>query len=732
MNKLKTLSLSSGYTKCVIIFTSYVFLLDYKVISLVFLIASTLFLLLDKKFTALLLLFTICFLYNYKIHYNTTNLTNPTTLTGIIKTIPEMKNDKIKFTFETTNKELVIVNIPSDLVSATNLTSGQALTIKGNSYQPTSPTTPNIFDYKQYLYYQEIHWIFNVEEYLIIPKIAVQPSTITQKLYYYIDNIHPSYSSKYIKAFLFGNKVSLDEEILNSTESLGIMHLFVVSGLHINTILLLGHLFKPKWLPSKVATISTTIFLVTYTILLDFSPSIFRASLFYWYSKLLIPKGVSKLNILSLAFLTMTLINPFYIHQLGFLLSFVVTYVLILFIPAINSPSKIKNITLISIMANLATIPIISYTMYDLNYFAIINNIIVGTLIVTIFFPATLLVFLIQPLYRLYFYIVNIFEWLLLYASHLTPQKIIVGKFNIFLIALYYIVLLLAYVYIKNKKTKRGILLISALFLIPLINPYLNLNTEVTILDVGQGDSILVKSPSQSCNMLIDTGGSFENSISNYTTLPYLKSKGIRKLDYLVITHGDFDHLGEAINIINNLDVKTIIISQYSNSNKTIELLDVANTLNIKIVKLQSDSSFNCGKNTFKVLSPFNDFDNENNNSLVLHAKIGKYYWLFTGDIEEEVEKDFVLLYPKIKVDVLKVSHHGSKTSTSEVFVETYMPKYALISVGKNNFYGHPNDRVIERLKIINSKIYRTDLQGTIIFKDGPFTKNKFTTTSSN
>ena len=277
------------------------------------------------------------------------------------------------------------------------------------------------------------------------------------------------------------------------------------------------------------------------------------------------------------------------------------------------------------------------------------------------------------------------------------------SKVNIFIFILYYIII--TFIFIKPKYFY---ILIIMIFIHNNIK-YFNQNNYLTMIDVGQGDSILLELKNK--NILIDTGG---NSFSDYNIavnklIPYFKSLGIKKIDYLILTHGDYDHLGEAVNLINNFKVDKVILNN-----------DKFNDLETELINVLNDRNINYFKNV-KQLSIFNNklyflndelYSNENDNSIVLYVVVNDVKMLFMADAGISVEHDIIKKYNLNDIDILKVGHHGSKTSTSKEFITQIQPKYALISVGANNWYGHPHEEVLENLN--SSNIYRTDLNGSI------------------
>ena len=247
---------------------------------------------------------------------------------------------------------------------------------------------------------------------------------------------------------------------------------------------------------------------------------------------------------------------------------------------------------------------------------------------------------------------------------------------------------------------------------------------KVTVIDVGQGDSIFIKLPNNSSNVLIDTGGivNYTNeewkiknkgySIAKDRIIPYLKSNGINKLDTLILTHGDYDHMGEAINLIDSFKVNKVIFNcgDYNDlEQELIRKLDDAGIRYYSCIKKLS-----VGKYKFNFLNT-KIYNNENDNSSVIYFNYNNNKFLFMGDASKNREKDILDIYNLGSIDFLKIGHHGSDTSTSNEFIDNIEPKYSLISVGKNNRYGHPKKNVLDVLN--KSKIYRTDQDGSIMLK---------------
>ena len=232
------------------------------------------------------------------------------------------------------------------------------------------------------------------------------------------------------------------------------------------------------------------------------------------------------------------------------------------------------------------------------------------------------------------------------------------------------------------------------------------------MIDVGQGDSFLFHSNNNI--FLVDTGGSFydDNNVNSTKVSNVLKSLGIRKIDYIFITHGDIDHIGYCRSLLDDFRIGKVYFNMNEYNNNELSLQKFLKKREIKYEKI-GETKFMMGKFFVQALSI--DFDNENDSSIMLAINVERLKLLFMGDSGKIVENYLLKNAVLGKVDILKVGHHGSKTSSSKEFINEINPKYSIISVGKNNRYGHPNKEVLNNLR--DSKIYRTDQDGSIMFK---------------
>lgn len=247
------------------------------------------------------------------------------------------------------------------------------------------------------------------------------------------------------------------------------------------------------------------------------------------------------------------------------------------------------------------------------------------------------------------------------------------------------------------------------------------------MLDIGQGDCILVHSKNH--NILIDTGGKMQyrkekwktrqtSNMATTTIIPYLKSRGIRSLEKLILTHGDYDHLGETKNLLTNFKVKNVYINE---GNINYYERDLVKYYNAKVLK--QDMTFTVGN--FKFISLNSNLKNENDSSIVLYASNQNYKFIFMGDASIKSEKYILENYNLGQIDILKVGHHGSSTSTSEEFLKTIKPRLALISAGIDNKFNHPHQKVINLLNKYHVTTYVTNKVGSI---ELDLTKNKIST----
>ena len=578
-----------------------------------------------------------------------------------------------------------------------NYSFGDKIYIEGEISVPNNNTIPNNFNYKDYLYHKYIYYIIKIDKIKMISKNDNIFLNIKNSIYKRIDTIK---YNDYLYAFILGKSYYIDSEVLNNYKINGITHLFALSGLHVSSSIILFILKKIK-LNEKLSYFITSLFLIFFAFIASFTPSIIRSVLFFILSSInnVYYLYIKPKYLLYIVFSILIFINPFYIYDTGFILSFCISFFILLF----NEKNKINNnllsILVISILSTLSSLPIIINMSYEINILGFINNLFFIPYVTYIVFPLSIIVVFISKLSFILNFLIIIMEYISKVSSNIFNIKLIFPKMSLFLIIIYYVLLIL----IVKKINLKKIFIIYLSFLY--FRCDFDKNNYVYFIDVGQGDSALIVTKNNK-SILIDTGGKVGSnySLMKSNVIPFFKSIGIRKLDYLFITHGDYDHAGYGIDLVNNFNVKNRFTNKgkYNLLEKKLNIKSFNNSYikidNVEIYSLNSKH-----------------YNNENSDSLVLLVIIDNYKLLFMGDASINTEKDIMNNYDIGDVFILKVGHHGSKTSSSEEFINSVNPKYSIISVGKNNKFGHPNKEVLDNLS--NSKIYRTDIDGSIMFK---------------
>ncbi len=594
-----------------------------------------------------------------------------------------------------------------------NYSLNDTIKIKGTLTIPNNNTIPNTFNYKNYLYHKNIKYVLNIESF---KKIKSNKNILYKIKNYFYKRINNMKYNNYMYAFILGDNTHINNDSYNNYKINGVTHLFALSGLHVSMFssILLFILKKLKF-NEKLSFIFSSIFLLFFSFIASFTPSILRAVIFFMLSNInkIYYFYIKPKNLLYTTFIILVLINANYIFNTGFILSFTIT----LFILLVNENIKIDKYSLlkISFFSFLSSFPIIINLSYEINLIGFINNIIFIPFVSSIVFPLSLICLLFNNLTFILNIFTNIMEFISKYSTSILNLTIYFPKINIFEIIVYYILVILII-----KKYKKLIYILLLFLLVIYIKPYFNKNTYVYYLDVSQGDSSLIITKNNK-TILIDTGGVINNkkeewrkrnkdfNLMTSNIIPFFKSIGIKKIDYLIFTHGDSDHMGYSLDLINNFKVSEVIFNIGSFNNLESVLLEIIKS---KDIKYNTNLEYLNIDNIKLQFLNTKEYDNENDNSNVIYFNYNNYKFLFMGDAGIEKEKDILEKYNLKDIDFLKVGHHGSNTSSSKYFIDKINPKYSLISVGKNNRYGHPNDNVLKNLK--NSKIYRTDYNGTI------------------
>ena len=654
----------------------------------------------DKLFIILFIFVIIISIIRISIPKQSNYGPNSTKIIGIIIECHHI-NDQYKMTIK--GKEKVIVNYYSKDDIKLNL--GDKIKVVGKFIKPESNKTKYLFNYKKYLERKNIFYM--------VKATSIKKINSSKSPYYLMKNIIISRieNDPYLNTFLIGDKTFINDNVIRSYQENGISHLFALSGMHITLLVsLISKFLKNFNLSEEDIFKCTSIILFAYLLLVGFSPSILRGVLFYFLFSLnrIYYFYIKKINLFLFIISISLLINPNFIFDVGFLYSYLISLSLILMSKELESNNYFISLLKVSLLSFFVSIPITLFNFYQLNILSIIYNLIFVPFVSIIIFPFSLFTFIFKPLSPIYSLLIIVLEKVSLFVCKFRFGKLIFKRLPLIVYILYFLIILL----FLFRKKKEYIYLVLILLFIHLLIPYYDQSKYIEMIDVGQGDSILLHSNNK--NILIDTGGKLSNEgeIFYNTIYPLLKNSGIKKIDVLVISHGDFDHMGEAINLINNFKVEKVIFNCGEFNDLEKELIRVLDKKKIKYYSCIKE--LNIDKNKLYFLQT-KEYDNENDNSNVIYTELNNYKFLFMGDASTITEKEIIDKYNLPDIDVLKVGHHGSKTSSSKEFINEINPKYSIISVGKNNRYGHPNKEVLNNLE--KSRIYRTDIDGSIMFK---------------
>lgn len=597
-----------------------------------------------------------------------------------------------------------------------NIKYGSLLEIKGNVVDQSNSTIPNGFNYKDYLEKSGINNSILIENIKVISQSNNIFYVVKNKAY---ERISLFKNPNYMYAFILGNTDYISSDINDMYVENGITHLFSLSGLHVGVFaLIIMKLLKIFRIKEFKRICIVFALLLVFAFITGYSPSIIRATILFFLVALnkYLKFNVNTENILIVTFAVSLLFKPNDIYNVGFQLSYIVTYFLIVSNFLFKSKNAIKVSFLIGVISCISSLPIIINLNGEINLFSIFNNIIFVPFVSYIIFPLALFTYMFPFMQNIFYFFVEIMEHLSIFLNDF-KLIIVVRNITFMCVVIYYIFLFLLF---KTKKLK-FLVLDFLLILIIKFSIVLDKNTYFYFLDVGQGDSMFILTENKK-SIIIDTGGKIDYekeewavrrtnySICEDTLIPFYKSLGAKEIDYMFVTHGDVDHAKEARCISENMNVKQSFIN--SDGVTDYEKLDNYKKFGNSFIEIDNVKIYNINS----VL-----YDNENDNSLVLLVVINNLKFLLMGDASIKVEKNLITNYYLSDVDVLKVGHHGSKSSSSKEFIDEINPKYAIISVGENNRYNHPSNEVLDNLK--NSIIYRTDKDGTILFK---INDNKF------
>ncbi len=582
------------------------------------------------------------------------------------------------------------------------------------------------FSYKEYLKYRNIEFITNSEEIRYLKQIKNIDYYLYKYQIKYLNQLRKYLGNRirFIDSIFLGNSKSMNENEINTWRNMGILHLQAVSGSQIGAtldILMFIFILTPKKGLTKYVLF--TIPLLTYGLMTN-SPSVWRAILYIIVIKILQINNRNKLDMLALMFtmIILLVINPGMLYQISFQLSYVITIGLLLFkdnILRINN--KFHKIIYVGFLSIIFAWPLLIQYFQEVSLFGIIFTPLFAPFIQLIIFISCILMFLpfaivfLKPLVFFLNILLIILEGITTFSSKI-DFLIVRGKpWGFLIISIFYIYL----VFWNNKKFKLKYKHLFPLIFASLIiwNNFSNFidneNICVTFINVGQGDCILIECKDTRKVILID-GGAKNNFIDmgEKELLPYLKRKGINKIDYLISTHSDNDHRGGLESVLKYCEVSEILIP-YNNND---EYLDWISKYNGKVKEINQGYKIILGDTIIDILNPLKikkDLDS-NSKSIVLSLNYYNSNILLTADCDLDVLERLII--DDYSFDIVKAPHHGSKYSYKKNIYSQLKVKSVIFSVGKN-LYGHPSKEIINDLNIANIDYYRTDYDKDIVIK---------------
>ncbi|KMK76651.1 hypothetical protein AB990_11810 [Alkalihalobacillus pseudalcaliphilus] len=649
------------------------------------------------------------------------------------------------------------VKVETEQFAFKQISAGDRCYVEAILVEPSVATNFYSFNYKEFLYYQRTHWILeaNAPSLQCIERqghLIQRLETFRQEQMYRLEAELDTSVAGMIIALLFGERMFFEEEILTAYQRLGVFHLLAISGLHVGFIFsAIYFLLIRIGIPKERAQVTIMCLLPIYMILAGAAPPVVRACCmtFIVFLSLRLKRRLPSFYIITFVFMLYLGINPYALFQLGFQLSFLISFGLIISSQTINAryPNYLSQLVIVSALAQLLSFPFMLYHFFEQSWLQIPLNLVYIPFISLIILPYVFFIYLtgfVWPflsgwlLEGMIFVLSSVHSWLIVVEGW-DFHYMTFGKPSLaWLIVLTILIALLLLAWEKRsyRYTLASFLIgISALGTF-LVEPYLNKITKITMIDVGQGDSFLIELPRNRGVYLIDTGGTirfaeeeWKKSRSQFevgadVVVPFLKAKGIQKIDKLIISHGDYDHAGGAMAVMDKVKVIELMYPKGELDDGELALFSNWKYFQPELSFVEQGFHWSVGDAHFYVLSPTAHESGRNDRSIVLFAEIEGYRFLFTGDIEESVEKHIIRQFPNLEADFLKVGHHGSLTSSTQEFLEQVKPKVALVSAGRNNRFGHPHPQIVERMEKQGIFLYRTDLDGAvkILLNDGEIT----------
>lgn len=730
-------------------------------VPVVLLVSYGLFLVLKRKFRLLTILFLVFLIIKIDLMFFQENESilfgKEQTLSGRIADLPHFDGDLLRFRMKTEQGELVQVDVYLQTEEQKNtlireLKTGMICRVTGKLEKPALPGNFHGFNQRLYLERHHIYWQMKTSQSPsyseFSPTLADLLRRVRQSQITFIsENFTPS-SSEMMNALLFGSDDQMEEELTSAYRMFGLVHLLVVSGMHVAVVFgALFYLLRRVGMVRERASLLLLVLIPAYVLLTGAEPSIVRSGI--TASCVLLFTLMKKRNIpvsdpISIACLLMVVYDPNVVFDLGFQLSFVVTFAVLIAGPTMikSYQSPVMRMIILSIICELATFPIIVSSFFQLSLAGIVLSVFFVPFITFVIFPLCSAAYFCSlafaALSGFFSYVLDILLYaphqILLYLAQHPPLQLNYGALTGWQTSLSVVFIVVALLLWEHFRNIRAIMVLLApfglIFMSVSLADLFDDHGTVTFLNVGQGDSILIQLPNKQGAVLIDTGGTISFGrekwrerkkpfeVGRDVVLHELWALRINDLDALVLTHRDYDHVGGLNGIAGKVGINQLFVSPYHDPDANDQALFRKMVRDGTVVKrIHSGMMLKFGNSEFHVLAPAARSKEGNDNSVVLHTELGGIQWLFTGDLSQDGEKALLERYPGTTADILKLGHHGSRTSTSEEWLNHLQPVFGIISCGKGNRYGHPHPEVVRLLDAHQITSLRTDQLGAIQFK---------------
>lgn len=553
-----------------------------------------------------------------------------------------------------------------------------------------------------------------------------------------------------LRGILLSDKTGFSNGFYQKLKDSGMVHIAVASGMHVNCVLavIFWVLFSLRVRKRYTYLISIG-FLCLFAFLQGLTPSIIRAVIMAAILLIggLISRDYDRKNALYITVFLMLLYDPYMIYSIGLQLSFASVLGILLFASPVDTylvriirVKKLSSLISVTAAAQIFILPILAFYFGKVSVYSVIASVLIVpfmTVVIALGFMLFAVSWIGAPVGAAVAFVLGLFvkyiNGVIYFVSMLPFSTVDIFEVNIRKAAIYYLLLALIYQLLMKRSrirvfTTAGICIFTAACIL-ISNIYLASFLRVTFINVGQGDAALIQIPGGK-TVVIDGGGSSpvsKRDIGEELFVPYLKRRGVNTIDYAVVSHFDKDHAQGIAAAVRLMKVRNIVLPYRPDNEKLFyknEIENLAKRKGINVLYFKEGDELSVGDAKFTAYAPTermadSKYFEENNKSLVLKLEYGETSFLFTGDIKTEAEFGLAEYGDKIRADVLKIPHHGSKKSSSARFIKTSAPKYAIISEGKDNIYGFPARETIDTLINSGADIYQTSECGDIIFYVG-------------